>query len=153
MFSRIQTTKSTENISDNIEKLKEKIRTADAVVIGAGAGLSTSAGFTYSGERFEKYFSDFRKKYGFEDMYLGGFYPYQTPEEYWAYWSRYIFVNRYQNAPKPVYENLLKLVADKDYFVITTNVDHCFQKAGFESQCYLCLCQQRTSDLSARNTA
>ena len=134
MFSRIQTTKSTENISDNIEKLKEKIRTADAVVIGAGAGLSTAAGFTYDGERFEKYFSDFRQKYGFEDMYSGGFYPYQTPEEYWAYWSRYIFVNRYQDAPKPVYENLLKLVADKDYFVITTNVDHCFQKAGFDKK-------------------
>ena len=134
MFSRIRTTKSTENISDNIEKLKEKIRTADAVVIGAGAGLSTSAGFTYSGERFEKYFSDFRQKYGFEDMYSGGFYPYQTLEEYWAYWSRYIFVNRYQDAPKPIYEELLKLVADKDYFVITTNVDHCFQKAGFDKK-------------------
>ena len=134
MFSNIQTTKSTGNISDNIEKLKEKIRTADAVVIGAGAGLSTAAGFTYDGERFEKYFSDFRQKYGFEDMYSGGFYPYQTPEEYWAYWSRYIFVNRYQDAPKPVYENLLKLVADKDYFVITTNVDHCFQKAGFDKK-------------------
>ena len=134
MFSRIQTTKSTENISDNIEKLREKIRTADAVVIGAGAGLSNAAGFTYSGERFEKYFSDFRQKYGFEDMYSGGFYPYQTPEEYWAYWSRYIFVNRYQDAPKPIYENLLKLVADKDYFVITTNVDHCFQKAGFDKK-------------------
>lgn len=134
MFSRIQTMKSTENISDNIEKLKEKIRTAYAVVIGAGAGLSTAAGFTYSGERFEKYFSDFRKKYGFEDMYSGGFYPYQTPEEHWAYWSRYIFVNRYQDAPKPVYENLLKLIADKDYFVITTNVDHCFQKAGFDKK-------------------
>lgn len=134
MFSRIQTTKSTENISDNIEKLKEKIRTADAVVIGAGAGLSTAAGFTYSGERFEKYFSDFRKKYGFEDMYSGGFYPYKTPEEHWTYWSRYIFVNRYQDAPKTVYEDLLKLVADKDYFVITTNVDHCFQKAGFDKK-------------------
>lgn len=134
MFSRIQTTKSTENISDNIEKLREKIRTADAVVIGAGAGLSNAAGFTYSGERFEKYFSDFRQKYGFEDMYSGGFYPYQTPEEYWAYWSRYIFVNRYQDAPKPIYEDLLKLVADKDYFVITTNVDHCFQKAGFDKK-------------------
>ena len=134
MFSRIQTTKFTENISDNIKKLKEKIRTADAVVIGAGAGLSTAAGFTYSGERFEKYFSDFRKKYGFEDMYSGGFYPYQTLEEHWAYWSRYIFVNRYQDMPKPVYENLLKLVADKDYFVITTNVDHCFQKAGFDKK-------------------
>ena len=134
MFSNIQTTKSTGNISDKIEKLKEKIRTADAVVIGAGAGLSTAAGFTYSGERFEKYFSDFRKKYGIEDMYSGGFYPYQTPEEHWAYWSRYIFVNRYQDTPKPVYENLLKLVADKDYFVITTNVDHCFQKAGFDKK-------------------
>lgn len=134
MFSRIQTTKSTENISDNIEKLREKIRSADAVVIGAGAGLSNAAGFTYSGERFEKYFSDFRQKYGFEDMYSGGFYPYQTPEEYWAYWSRYIFVNRYQDAPKPIYEDLLKLVADKDYFVITTNVDHCFQKAGFDKK-------------------
>lgn len=134
MFSRIQTMKSTENISDNIEKLKEKIRTADAVVIGAGAGLSTAAGFTYDGERFEKYFSDFQKKYGFEDMYSGGFYPYKTPEEHWAYWSRYIFVNRYQDAPKSVYEDLLKLVADKDYFVITTNVDHCFQKAGFDKK-------------------
>ena len=134
MFSRIQTTKSTENVSDNIEKLKEKIHTADAVVIGAGAGLSTAAGFTYSGDRFEKYFSDFQKKYGFEDMYSGGFYPYQTPEEHWAYWSRYIYINRYMDAPEPVYENLLKLAADKDYFVITTNVDHCFQKAGFDKK-------------------
>ena len=134
MFSRIQTTKSTENISDNIEKLKEKIRTADAVVIGAGAGLSTAAGFTYSGERFEKYFSDFAAKYGIQDMYSGGFYPYETPEEHWAYWSRYIYINRYMDAPKPVYDNLLKLVANKDYFVITTNVDHCFQKAGFDKK-------------------
>ena len=134
MFSRIQTTKSTENISDNIEKLKEKIRTADAVVIGAGAGLSTAAGFTYSGERFEKYFSDFRKKYGFEDMYSGGFYPYETPEEHWAYWSRYIFVNRYMDPPTDLYNKLYESVKDKDYFVITTNVDHCFQKAGFDKK-------------------
>ena len=134
MFSRIQTTKSTENISANIKKLKEALRIADAVVIGAGAGLSTAAGFTYSGDRFEKYFSDFHQKYGFEDMYSGDFYPFQTPEEYWAYWSRYIFINRYQDAPNPIYENLLKLVADKDYFVITTNVDHCFQKAGFDKK-------------------
>ena len=115
MFSRIQTTKSTENISDNIEKLKEKIRTADAVVIGAGAGLSAAAGFTYSGERFEKYFSDFRKKYGFEDMYSGGFYPFATPEEFWAYWSRYILINRYLDPPKPVYNELYELVKDKNY--------------------------------------
>lgn len=134
MFSNIQTTKSTENVSDNIEKLKEKIRTADAVVIGAGAGLSTAAGFTYSGERFEKYFSDFSQKYGFEDMYSGGFYPYKTPEEHWAYWSRYIFVNRYMDPPTDLYNKLYESVKDKDYFVITTNVDHCFQKAGFDKK-------------------
>ena len=134
MFSRIQTTKSTENFSDNMVKLKEKFHTADAVVIGAGAGLSTAAGFTYSGERFEKYFSDFRKKYGFEDMYSGGFYPYPTPEEHWAYWSRYIFVNRYMDPPTDLYNKLYESVKDKDYFVITTNVDHCFQKAGFDKK-------------------
>ena len=106
----------------------------DALIIGAGAGLSTAAGFTYTGKRFEEYFSDFAETYGFQDMYSGGFYPFATPEEHWAYWSRYIFINRYQDAPKPVYENLLKLVQDKDYFVITTNVDHCFQKAGFDKK-------------------
>ena len=125
-------TRSTGNYSDDIQRLKHAIDEADAVVIGAGAGLSTSAGFTYSGERFEKYFSEFREKYGFNDMYAGGFYPYETPEEKWAFWSRYIFINRYMDAPKPVYEQLLTLVKDKDYFVITTNVDHCFQKAGFD---------------------
>ena len=104
------------------------------MVIGAGAGLSTSAGFVYTGERFEKYFSDFAEKYGIQDMYSGGFYPFATPEEHWAYWSRYIYINRYMDAPKPVYDDLLKLVQDKDYFVITTNVDHCFQKAGFDKK-------------------
>ncbi len=115
-----------------IESLKNKLETSDTIVIGAGAGLSTSAGFTYSGERFQQYFSDFEEKYGFHDMYAGGFYPYDTLEEYWAYWSRYITVNRYMDAPKPIYQKLLSLVQDKDYFVITTNVDHCFQKAGFD---------------------
>lgn len=104
------------------------------MVIGAGAGLSTSAGFDYTGERFEKYFSDFAGKYGIRDMYSGGFYHFPAKEEFWAYWSRYIFINRYMDAPKPVYENLLKLVQGKDYFVITTNVDHCFQKAGFDKK-------------------
>ena len=103
-------------------------------MIGAGAGLSASAGFVYDGERFEHHFSDFAQKYGFQDMYSGGFYPYSTQEEFWAYWSRYIFVNRYMDPPKPVYHNLLELVKDKDYFVITTNVDHCFQKAGFDKK-------------------
>lgn len=103
-------------------------------MIGAGAGLSTSAGFVYTGERFQQYFSDFAEKYNFRDMYTGGFYPFATPEEHWAYWSRYIYISRYLDAPRPIYENLLKLVADKDYFVITTNVDHCFQKAGFDKK-------------------
>lgn len=134
MFSRIWTKKSTESYSEKIEKLREVLRKADAVVIGAGAGLSTAAGFTYSGDRFERYFSDFKEKYGIHDIYSGGFYPYETLEEYWAWWSRHIFYNRYVNAPKPVYENLLRLVQDKDYFVITTNVDHCFQKAGFDKK-------------------
>ena len=117
-----------------IPKLKTALNEADAVVIGAGAGLSTSAGFTYDGERFHKYFADFETKYGFHDMYSGGFYPYVTPEEHWAYWSRYILINRYTDAPKTVYEELFRLVKDKDYFVITTNVDHCFQKAGFDKK-------------------
>lgn len=124
----------TQDYSDKIKKLKTALEEADSVVIGAGAGLSTSAGFTYSGERFDKYFSDFSAKYGFKDMYSGGFYPYSTPEEMWAYWSRYIYINRYMDIPKPVYEELLELVKDKDYFVITTNVDHCFQKAGFDKK-------------------
>jgi NAD-dependent SIR2 family protein deacetylase len=104
------------------------------VVLGAGAGLSTSAGFIYTGERFQAYFQDFAERYGFRDMYAGGFYPYATPEEHWAYWSRYIYVNRYMDPPKPVYDQLFQLVKDKDYFVLTTNVDHCFQKAGFDKK-------------------
>lgn len=117
-----------------MERLKAALQDCDAVVIGAGAGLSTAAGFTYTGERFEKYFSDFAAKYGIQDMYSGGFFPFATPEEHWAYWSRYIYINRYMDAPKPVYDAILKLVQDKDYFVITTNVDHCFQKAGFDKK-------------------
>ena len=117
-----------------IARLRRALDEADAVVIGAGAGLSTAAGFTYNGERFERYFSDFAEKYGFHDMYSGGFYSFPSQEEFWAYWSRYIFINRYQNAPKSVHEVLLELVRDKDYFVITTNVDHCFQKAGFDKK-------------------
>ncbi len=134
MFSRIWTKLSTQSCSEPLERLKAALRDCDAVVIGVGSGLSTAAGFTYNGERFEKYFSDFAAKYGIKDMYSGGFYPFATPEEHWAYWSRYIYINRYMDAPKPVYNDLLKLVQDKDYFVITTNVDHCFQKAGFDKK-------------------
>ena len=117
---------------EKIERLREKIENVEAVIIGAGAGLSTSAGFTYDGERFKKYFGDFIEKYHFRNMYEGGFYPFDSLEEHWAYWSRYIFINRYMDAPKPVYKNLFELIKDKDYFVLTTNVDHCFQKAGFD---------------------
>ena len=125
-------------MTEKVMQLIKILRQADAVMIGAGAGLSTAAGFTYTGERFERTFSDFSRKYGFHDMYSGGFYPYQTQEEFWAYWSRYIWVNRYMNAPKDTYENLLRLVKEKDYFVLTTNVDHCFQKAGFDKKRLFC---------------
>lgn len=134
MFSRIQTTKSTENFSDNIRRLSEEIRTSDGVLIGAGAGLSASSGFTYSGERFERYFSDFREKYGITDIYSGGFYPFETLGEYWAWWSRHILINRYDVPVGKPYSDLLKLVEDKDYFVLTTNVDHQFQRAGFDKE-------------------
>ena len=134
MFSRKETTSSTELCSQQIHKLNRALDEADAIVIGAGAGLSTSAGFVYSGERFQTIFSDFEQKYGFHDMYSGGFYPYPTPEEHWAYWSRFIYCNRYADPPKSTYQDLLELVRGKDYFVITTNVDHCFQKAGFDKK-------------------
>ena len=117
-----------------VERLADALLQADAVVIGAGSGLSASAGFTYGGERFFKYFGDFAEKYGIRDMYSGGFYPYNTLEEYWAWWSRHIYYNRYVEPPVPVYQRLLELVKEKDYFVITTNVDHCFQKAGFDKE-------------------
>ena len=118
--------------ADIIGQLREVLADADAVIIGAGAGLSASAGYAYDGERFHRYFSDFEEKYHFRDMYSGGFYPFASLEEYWAYWSRYIYINRYTDPPKPVYQDLYGLLKDKDYFVLTTNVDHCFQKAGFD---------------------
>lgn len=132
MFSKNRTKESTGSCSEQIERLQASLETADAIIIGAGAGLSTSAGLTYSGERFERYFSDFHQKYGITDIYSGGFYPFATLEEYWAWWSRHIFYNRYVDAPLPVYQELLALVKDKDYFVLTTNVDHQFQRAGFD---------------------
>ena len=132
MFSKTAIMKSTDACYDKISRLKQELNTADAVVIGAGAGLSASAGFTYTGERFHKYFEDFIEKYSFRDMYSGGFYPFDSLEEHWAYWSRYIYINRYLDAPKPVYSDLFQLLQEKDYFVLTTNVDHQFQKAGFD---------------------
>lgn len=124
----------TGNYSEQIQKLKNEMETADAIVIGAGAGMSASAGMSYGGERFEKYFIDFHKKYGIKDMYSGGFYPYDTLEEYWAWWSRHILVNRYDAGIGKPYADLLEIIKDKDYFVLTTNVDHQFQLAGFDKK-------------------
>lgn len=134
MFLKKKIIKSTVDYWDSLKKLKEKIETADAIVIGAGAGLSTSAGLEYGGKRFYDNFSDFAKKYGLHDMYSAGFYPFESLEEYWAYWCRHIDLNRYQKLNSSVYDDLLSLVKDKDYFVLTTNVDHCFQKAGFDKK-------------------
>ncbi len=122
----------TERFSYQIGKLQDEIISADAILVGAGSGLSTAAGFTYSGSRFEENFGDFIEKYGFKDMYSGGFYPFDTLEEYWAYWSRYIYINRYIDAPGSAYSDIMKLLQGKDYFVLTTNVDHCFQKSGID---------------------
>lgn len=134
MFSKTATGKSMQDYSDKIEKLKEILNRADAVLIGAGAGLSTSAGLTYSGERFYKYFSDFAEKYGIRDIYSGGFYPFEDLETYWAWWSRHIWYNRYAVPVGKPYTDLLDLVKDKNYFVLTTNVDHQFVRAGFDKK-------------------
>ena len=134
MFSRILTQTSMMTYSEQIEQVRQALHEADAVVIGAGSGLSTSAGLTYSGPRFQEHFGDFIQKYKIQDMYSGGFYPFETLEEHWAWWSRQIMINRYEKAPKPVYAELLKLVHDRDYFVLTTNVDHQFQLAGFDKK-------------------
>ena len=120
------------NLDKQISNVAEIIRDAKIILIGAGAGFSTAAGYTYSGERFKKYFSDFEKKYGFQDMYSGGFYPYETAGEFWAFWSRNIMCNRYDQPKSAIHQKLLKLVRDKDYFVLTTNVDHLFQNNGFD---------------------
>ena len=134
MFSKQRTGTSTGNYSEQIQKLKSEIEQADAILIGAGAGLSTAAGMAYDGQRFEKTFGDFRQKYGIEDMYAGGFYPFGTLEEYWAWWSRQILVNRYEAGVGKPYSDLLALVEGRDHFVLTTNVDHQFQIAGFDKR-------------------
>ena len=125
-----------ENIpyEEQVRKLKEKMQNVEAIVLGAGFGLSTAAGLSYSGERFQKYFFDFAKKYPIRDIYSGGFFPFESPEEFWAWWSRHIYFNRYIDAPSDVYGNLKKIVEGKDYFVLTTNVDHQFQRAGFTKE-------------------
>lgn len=124
--------KYTENYWADIENIKEKLKEAEAILVGIGAGMSTAAGLSYSGKRFQKYFSDFRAKYGIKDMYTGGFYPFSSLEEYWAWWSRHIYYNRYDTSVGEPYKILLELMKDKNYFILTTNVDHQIQKAGFD---------------------
>ena len=121
------------NNTVNIEHLKHALNDADTVIIGAGAGLSTAAGLTYSGERYEQHFADFENKYHFGDMYSGYFHHYPTTEEMWAFLSRLVYYNRYDIPPLKVYTDLFELVKSKDYFVLTTNVDHQFQNAGFDN--------------------
>lgn len=134
MFSRPKIVTSTGSYWDNIRRLKQALDSADAILIGAGAGLSTAAGLTYSGERFMRYFSDFHEKYGITDIYSGGFYPFNSVEEYWAWWSRHIYYNRYGVEVGRAYLDLLEIVKDRNYFVLTTNVDHQFQRAGFAKE-------------------
>ena len=134
MCSKTRTPPSTAPSWANLDRLREALDRADAVVIGAGSGLSAAAGFDYTGARFRAYFADFEAQYGFHDMYTGGFFPFRDRGEFWAYWSRYIWINRYQDPPRPVYRDLLALAEGKDHFVLTTNVDHCFQRAGFDKK-------------------
>ena len=134
MFIKNQTTKYTKNYWEQVKEVTQLINNADSIIIGAGSGLSTAAGFTYSGKKFQDYFSDFIDVYGFHDMYSAGFYPYASLEEHWAYWSRHIYYNRYDQPAGEPYLELLELVKDKEYFVITTNVDHRFQVADFDKE-------------------
>ena len=132
MFEEIFVDKVNDSYEESIAKAKKAFVEADAVVVGAGSGLSTAAGYTYAGERFDKYFSDFKKEFGIRDMYSGGFYLFPDRETQWAWWARHIWLNRYVPIPNNTYEILHDLVKGKDYFVLTTNVDHCFQRAGFD---------------------
>ena len=123
---------SINDYSAEIEKIQELIKTADAVLIGAGAGLSTAAGFIYGGKYFLDNFADIHEKYGYTDMYSAGFHNFYSSEEKWGYWARFIYLQRYKEGAKPLYKELLNLVKYKNYFVLTTNVDHQFQLAGFD---------------------
>ncbi|MDD6729458.1 MAG: Sir2 silent information regulator family NAD-dependent deacetylase [Eggerthellaceae bacterium] len=115
-----------------MDGIADAIRDADAVLVGAGAGLSTAAGFAYAGKHFDDHFADFRDAYGITDMYSGGFYPFPDQESFWAWWSRSILLNRYDCPVGQPYLDLLHLLRGRDYFVLTTNVDHQFQRAGID---------------------
>lgn len=117
---------------NNIENIKKLIDEAEYVLIGGGAGLSSSAGIEYSGKRFEDTFKEFIEKYHFTDMYTSGFYDFKTQEEKWAYWAKHMYINDIGMKATDLYKEILELVKNKKYFVITTNVDDQFYKAGFD---------------------
>lgn len=120
------------NISEQVRQIKELINKANYILIGAGSGLSTSAGIEYTGKRFTDNFADFIEKYKFTDMYTSSFYEFETEEEKWAYWAKHIDTNYTGMEATKVYKDILELVKNKDYFVITTNVDGQFIKSEFE---------------------
>lgn len=121
---------SEDNYESRLQKLRNTLDHADYVVIGAGAGLSDAAGIAYSGKRFTDNFMDFSTRYGLTDMYSSAFYPFKTEEERWAYWARHILMNRYDMPATELYRLLFNVIKDKNYFVITTNVDGQFEKSG-----------------------
>ena len=142
-------------LTKQIQQAKELLQGAKNILIGAGAGLSTAAGYTYSGERFKKYFADFEEKYNFHDMYSGGFYPYKTAGEFWAFWARNILCNRYDQPESEVHKKLLQIVRDKNYFTLKattvcfnvqrlaikklTTMKKLFAKCTRQKKIYLCL--------------
>lgn len=122
---------------EQVKQASVLIREAEIILIGAGAGVSTAAGLTYSGERFTDNFSEFIEKYGstyMTDMYAAGFYPFPTQEAKWGYWSKHSLINRFLPSALPLYKQLYETIKEKDYFVLTTNVDHQFQNAGFQEE-------------------
>ena len=131
-FSRPQP--ATPSLEERLAKVQQLLHEADHVLIGAGAGLSAAAGLEYSGEEFEQEFQSWIEKYGITDLYSSSFYPFETEEERWAYWAKHIWFARYRPAATPLYQTLLSIVKDKDYFVATTNVDGQFEKAGFDTE-------------------
>ncbi|MCM3651379.1 Sir2 silent information regulator family NAD-dependent deacetylase [Metabacillus litoralis] len=123
-----------ETYQTRVDKAKQAIEGADFILLGGGAGLSAAAGIVYSGKRFTENFAPFIEKYGLTDMYLSGFYPFRTQEERWSYWAKHISLNRYEAGATKLYMDLFNLVKDKKYFVISTNVESQFVKAGFPSE-------------------
>lgn len=132
LFSGNYRVAQSNDTASELTRLRNELKNADAILIGVGAGLSTAAGLTYSGKRFDEHFSDFKKRFGITDMYSGGFYPFPDLETYWAWWSRHIWINRYEPGATALYQELFSLIQDKKYFVLTSNVDHQFQLAEFD---------------------